>query len=200
MAEMRFNAGRGKTYPGTLEEQLKALQTDEGVLGFLESRERLAADPYRPLYHFSPPGNSMNDPNGLCQWRGRYHLFYQFRPEGSDRVHWGHTVSDDAVHWQDLPLALYPDKERDCFSGQTLVEPGRVIAIYHGTQSGNSLATASDPLLLNWRKHPGNPVIPIVPVNENGAPYRIFDPCIWKEEDGYYALSGTYKNGTPGID
>lgn len=200
MAEMRFNGLRRKTYPGTLEEQLKALQTDEWVLRFLESRERLAADPYRPLYHFSPPENSMNDPNGLCQWRGRYHLFYQFRPEGLDRVHWGHTVSDDAVHWRDLPPALYPDKERDCYSGQTLVEPDRVIAIYHGTQSGNSLATASDALLLNWRKHPSNPVIPIVSVNENGAPYRIFDPCIWKEEDGYYALSGTYKDGARGVD
>lgn len=142
----------------------------------------------------------MNDPNGLCQWKGRYHLFYQFRPEGAERVHWGHTVSDDAVHWHDLPPALYPDKERDCYSGQTLVEPERVIAIYHGTESGNSIATASDPLLLNWRKHPNNPVIPIIPVNENGTPYRVFDPCIWKEEDGYYSLSGTYKNGVRGVD
>ena len=75
-----------------------------------------------------------------------------------------------------------------------------MIAIYHGTQSGNSIATASDPLLLNWRKHPGNPVIPIVPVDERGAPYRVFDPCIWVEEDGYYALSGTYKDGAIRVD
>lgn len=200
MTESAFEELGGKTYPIGLEEQLKALETDEILQTFEESRKRLADDPYRPLYHFSPPENVMNDPNGLCQWRGRYHLFYQFKPEGQDRVHWGHTVSEDLVHWRDLPPALYPDEERDCFSGQTLVESDRVIAIYHGTRSGNSIATASDPLLLNWRKHPRNPVIPIVPVDEDGAPYRVFDPCIWKEEDGYYALSGTFKDGVNRVD
>lgn len=200
MTGKKFEMMRGKTYPDTLEEQLKALETDEELQRFAESRERLSADPYRPLYHFSPPENVMNDPNGLCQWRGRYHLFYQFVPQDQNRVHWGHTVSDDLVSWRDLPPALYPDKEEHCFSGQTVVEPERVVAIYHGTQSGNSIATASDPLLLNWKKHPNNPVIPIVPIDENGAPYRVFDPCIWKEDDGYYSVSGTYKDGKVGFD
>ncbi len=200
----------GPVYPDTLEEQLNALDTDEAVRRFATSRQRLAVDPYRPLYHFSPPENVMNDPNGLCHWQGRYHLFYQFRPDGIDRVHWGHTVSDDLIHWRDLPLALYPDTEKDCFSGQTLVEQDRVIAMYHGTLAGNAIATASDPLLLNWRKHPKNPVIlgdtqnsggaNIVPIMANDAQYRVFDPCIWKEEDGYYALSGTYKDGVRGVD
>lgn len=182
----------GETYPETLEEQLRALEADEQMQRFTQTRQRLASDRYRPLYHFSAPENRLNDPNGLCQWRGRYHMFYQFWPAGADRVHWGHTVSDDLMHWEDLPVALYPTTERDCYSGQTVVESGRVIAIYHGTGSGNAIATAGDPLLLNWEKHPGNPVIPITP---DGEPYRVFDPCIWKEEDGYYCLSGTYADG-----
>ena len=191
-----------KTYPGTLEQQLEALETDEELQRFAEARQRLASDPYRPLYHLSPPENVMNDPNGLCQWQGLYHLFYQFIPEGLDRYHWGHTVSDDLVHWRDLPRALYPDKriELHCGSGQTLVESDRVVAIYQNTQSGNSVATASDPLLLNWKKHPNNPVIPIVPIDQNSSPYRVFDPCIWKEEDGYYSLSGVYKDGENRVD
>ena len=184
-----------RMYPSTPDEQIEALENDPTLRRFAASRSRLSADPYRPSYHFSPPENVMNDPNGLCQWLGRYHLFYQFVPEGQNRVHWGHTISDDLVRWRDLPPALYPDREKDCYSGQTLVEQDRVIAIYHGTQSGNSIATASDPLLLNWTKHPGNPVIPIVPIDAHGSPYRVFDPCIWKEADGYYALSGTYKDG-----
>lgn len=196
MTKPKIAGLRGKTYPDTLEEQLKVLETEADLQCFKESRERLAADPYRPLYHFSPPENLMNDPNGLCQWQGRYHLFYQFIPEGCEDALWGHTVSDDLVHWRDLPPALYPDKEKQCWSGQTLVEADRVIAIYHGLEAGNSIATASDPLLLNWKKHPGNPVIPIVPVDDNGAPYRVFDPCIWREDDGYYALSGSYTHGT----
>lgn len=196
MTKPKIAGLRGKTYPDTLEEQLKVLETEADLQCFKESRERLAADPYRPLYHFSPPENLMNDPNGLCQWQGRYHLFYQFIPEGREEALWGHTVSDDLVHWRDLPPALYPDKEKQCWSGQTLVEADRVIAIYHGLEAGNGIATAGDPLLLNWKKHPGNPVIPIVPVDDNGAPYRVFDPCIWREDDGYYALSGSYTHGT----
>ena len=165
------------------------------------SRERLAADKHRPKFHFSPPENFMNDPNGLCHWKGLYHLFYQFRADGVDQVHWGHAVSEDLVRWKDLPIALYPDQENDCFSGQTLVEADRVIATYHGTQAGNAIATAGDDLLVDWDKHPGNPVIPIVPVAaKSGAPYRVFDPCIWKEDDGYYALSGVYKNGVRSVD
>lgn len=211
MTAARFEPLYGPTYPNALEEQIEALKTDETLRRFADSRKRLAFDPYRPLYHFSPPGNVMNDPNGLCEWQGRYHLFYQFRPAGpQDRVHWGHTVSDDLIHWRDLPIALYPDTERDCFSGQTLVEQARVVAMYHGTLAGNAIATASDPLLLNWQKHPHNPVIPgdvenvgganILPVAANGAEYRVFDPCIWKEDDGYYALSGTFKDGIRGVD
>ncbi len=187
----------GPTYPDTLEEQLAALEDDEQLERFRAERERLAADEDRPLYHFSPPENHLNDPNGLCRWNGRYHMFYQFWPGESDRVHWGHAVSDDMVHWEDLPVAIYPTTEKDCFSGQTVVEDDRVIAIYHGTRSGNAIATASDPLLLNWEKHPDNPVIPMTP---DGEPYRVFDPCIWREEDGYYCLSGTYADGERGKD
>ena len=72
-------------YPEALPDQLEALESDGALQRFRESRESLATDPYRPLYHVSPPENSMNDPNGLCQWQGRYHLSYQFVPEGRDR-------------------------------------------------------------------------------------------------------------------
>ncbi|MEE8045838.1 MAG: glycoside hydrolase family 32 protein, partial [Dehalococcoidia bacterium] len=188
----------------TLDDQLNRINSPEAVeqmQRWRASRERLAADKHRPTYHFSPPENFMNDPNGLCQWRGLFHLFYQFRGDGEDRVHWGHAVSEDLVRWKDLPTALYPDQENDCFSGQTLVEDDRVIAMYHGTQAGNAIATASDDLLVEWEKHPDNPVIPIVPIDEaSGSPYRVFDPCIWKEDDGYYALSGVFKNGERSID
>ena len=187
-----------------LDDRLKSLgstELDEQVERWRKSRERLSVDKHRPTFHFSPPENFMNDPNGLCQWNGLYHLFYQFRADGVDRVHWGHAVSEDLVRWKDLPIALYPDQENDCFSGQTLVEDGRVIATYHGTQAGNAIATASDELLIDWKKHPGNPVIPIVPIDEkSGAPYRVFDPCIWSEDDGYYALSGVFKNGERSVD
>lgn len=34
----------------------------------------------KPVYHFTPRCNWMNDPNGLCLVDGQYHLFYQHNP------------------------------------------------------------------------------------------------------------------------
>ncbi len=184
-----------QTFATTLETQQEQLKTDELMLRYAVSREQHAADPYLPAYHFVNPEGPMNDPNGLCHWQERYHLFYQTKPPEDPREHWGHTISDDLVHWKDLPLAIHPGIEAACFSGSSLVEEDRVIAIYHGLKTGNMVAVSSDPLLLNWEKIPGNPVIPIVEVDETQRPYRVFDPCIWKEDDGYYALSGTYLDG-----
>ena len=185
-----------RSYPDGLEQQLATLETDELVLRFAASREKLAADRFRPAYHYVNPEGTLNDPNGLCSWQGRYHLFYQAYPPEDPRPHWGHAVSDDMVRWRDLPLAIYPGIEEMCYSGSTLVEDDRVIAIYHGPSAGNMVAVASDPLLLNWEKVPGNPVVPLTESDENGRPYRVFDPCIWKEPEGYYALSGRYWDGS----
>ena len=175
--------------------QQRQLATDPLMQRLRASRARLAGDPYRPQYHYVNPEGTLNDPNGLCYWQGRYHLFYQAYPPEDRRQHWGHATSPDLVHWEDLPLALYPGIERCCYSGSALTEEDRVIAFYHGTRAGNMAAVASDPLLLNWQKIPGNPVIPLQETGDDGRPYRVFDPCIWHEDDGYYALSGSYVDG-----
>ncbi len=185
-----------QSYADTLDEQLEQLQDDPQIKRWAASRKAMASDPHRPLYHFVNPQANLNDPNGLCQWQGRYHLFYQAYPPEDPRQHWGHAVSDDLVRWKDLPLAIYPGIEKHCFSGSTLVEEDRVIANYHGTVVGNMIAVSSDPLLLNWDKLDGNPVMPMLPPpDENGRPYRVYDPCIWKEDDGYYSISGAYIDG-----
>jgi len=108
--------------------------------------------------------------------------FFQAYPLEDTRQHWGHAVSDDLVHWEDLPLAIYPGIESCCFSDSTLVEEGRVIAMYHGTSAGSMIAISNDPLLLNWEKISGCPVIPEIETDEDGRPYRVYDPCIWKED------------------
>ena len=177
-----------RTYGTTLPQQFEQLQTDELVLRFAASRQRQAADPYRPLYHYVNPEGPSNDPNGFCYWQGRYHLFYQQYPPEDRRQHWGHACSEDLVYWRDLPIAIYPGIEEKCYSGSALVEDDRVLACYHGTRAGTMIATSSDPLLLNWDKIPGNPVIPETEAAE--MPYRIGDPCLWKGEKGYYSLSG----------
>lgn len=164
------------------------------IQGMVQENDSIQSEPYAPKYHFysTTPSRGMNDPNGLCIRNGIMHLFYQQYPTPDGRVHWGHAVSRDMVRWTELPTAITPNQERHAYSGTTLVEDDRVLAIYHGVEQGNMIAQASDEYLLQWDKLSETALIPIVPFDENGLPYRVFDPCIWKEEDGYYALSGTF--------
>ncbi len=187
------------TFADTLEEQEVQLGANPLLQRMIASRREKAGDPHRPIYHYVNPENNHNDPNGLCYWQGRWHLFYQGFPPEDPRVHWGHAVSDDLIHWRDLPYAIYPDPEESCFSGATFVEDDRVIAMYHGTQVGNMVAVSRDPLLLNWEKVTGQAVIPTP--EQDGLPqeFTVFDPCIWKREGTYYSLSaGTLPDGPGG--
>ena len=186
------------SFATTLEEQERQLAGNPLLERFRASRKELLKDPHFPRFHFVSPENRLNDPNGLCFWQGRWHLFYQGYPPEDPRQHWGHAVSDDLTHWRDLPYAIYPDPERACFSGTTLVEDNRVIAMYHGTTVGSMVAVSDDPLLLNWKKVTGQAVIPESVAGAPPRPDRIFDPCIWKEGDYYYALTAGQLPTGPG--
>jgi fructan beta-fructosidase len=79
---------------------------------------------FRPQFHFSPPANWMNDPNGMVYWDGEYHLFYQYYPDSTiwGPMHWGHAVSKDMVRWENLPVALAPDSLGYIFSGSAIID------------------------------------------------------------------------------
>ncbi len=182
------------TFSKTLTEQEEQLKNNPLLLRFAESRKRQSKDPYRPLYHFVSPESTLNDPNGLCFWQGNWHMFYQGYPPEDRRQHWGHAISKDLIHWRDLPYAIYPSPERAVFSGATLVEDNRVIAMYHGTQVGNMVAISDDPLLLNWEKTTKDKAaIPLLSPSGFPNPYSVFDPSIWKRDGTYYALSAGRK-------
>ncbi len=186
-------------YANTLTEQLEQLKTNSLMLRFAESRQRQSVDKYRPIYHFVSPESTLNDPNGLCFWQGNWHLFYQGYPPEDRRQHWGHAYSKDLIHWKDLPYAIYPGPERAVFSGSTLVESNRVIAMYHGTEVGNMVAISEDPLLLNWKKTTNDrAAIPLRSKSLFPLPYSVFDPCIWKRDGIYYALSAGRAPKGPG--
>ena len=184
-------------YPESLLEQKEILKNDLLLRRFSESRKKQLEDPHHPIYHFTSPENKLNDPNGLSFWKGYWHLFYQAYPPEDPRQHWGHAISKDLIHWEDLPIAIYPNPEYQVFSGSALVEEDRVIAIYHGTRLGNMVATSNDPLLLNWEKVTDGATIPIHKTegdrwqHAKDLPYTIFDPAIWKKDGIYYALSGS---------
>lgn len=192
------------SFATSLPEQEQQLKGNPLLGRFRELRQSQAADPHSPVYHFSSPLARLNDPNGLCFWQGRWHLFYQANPPEDGRWHWAHAVSEDLIHWRDLPYALYPNPEEQCYSGSVLVDGDRVIAMYHGRNLGNMVAVSRDPLLLNWEKVTGGTVIPLVKdgvehhfLSAAPLPYRVYDPCIWKKDGVYYSLSGSVEYSGP---
>ena len=160
-------------------------------------REQLAPDPQRPGYHFLPPANWLNDPNGLIQWNGQYHLFYQYNPASPfwGTIHWGHTTSTDLVHWTDLPIALAPTPggpdEDGCWSGCAVDNHGIPTLIYSGNRGDQQrpcVATSADDLL-TWEKYAGNPVIPAPPQDLDVVAFR--DHCVWQDGDIWYQIIGS---------
>lgn len=149
-------------------------------------------EPYRPQYHFSPASAWMNDPNGLVYYDNEYHLFYQHNPDDVvwGPMHWGHAVSTDLVHWEHLPIALYPDDIGNIFSGSAVIDwentagfgKEAMIAVFtheHNNRQMQSLAYSTDKGR-TWTTYEGNPVIQ--PPN-NIRNFR--DPKVfWYEEEG----------------
>ena len=162
--------------------------------GMDTQRQQMAADSLRPLYHFLSPANMLKDPNGAFFWKGEYHLFYQYNPNGAfdATMHWGHAASKDLVHWTDLPIALTPTPRgpdrHGCWSGCAVDNKGIPTIIYDGAHGGTCIATGDDDML-SWEKYPGNPVI--APPPEGKAEWNPFHCLsVWREDKNWYGVLG----------
>ena len=146
-------------------------------------------------YHFEPRRGWMNDPNGLIYFRGRYHAFFQHYPYAAKwgQMHWGHAVSDDLLHWEELPIALYPDMEYEndggCFSGSAVEKDGRLYLFYtsvsHELGQTQSVAFSDD--CLHFHKFAGNPIIRNNPIGT----FDFRDPKVTCVDGTYYMVVGT---------
>jgi beta-fructofuranosidase len=164
---------------------------------------RAEADPHRPRFHFVSPAGWLNDPNGVSQWNGTYHLFYQYNPEGAfhHRILWGHATSTDLVTWLDQPVALEPSEGPDgdgCWSGVLVNDGGTPTLVYSGRSGERELpcVAVGSPDLLTWTKAPENPVISAPPAGVDVTAFR--DHCVWREGSGWRQLVGSGVRGRGG--
>lgn len=138
---------------------------------------------YRPIYHYAPQQNWLNDPNGMFYLDGVYHMFYQYNPEGPQwgNMSWGHATSSDLINWTEKDVAIsYVPGTEEIFSGSVVVDYDNtsgfgygangeppIVAIYTSNippQNGEpqdqeqSLAYSVDGGN-TWKRYEGNPVL-----------------------------------------
>jgi len=171
-------------------------------------------DQHRPQYHGIPPQNWMNEAHAPIYYNGKYHLFYQHNPQGPfwHQIHWGHWVSDDMVHWENVRPALAPeagnlDPDGTWSGGATYDRDGNPVLFYTAGNNSKSPdqstaiakpADLNDPYLEKWVKHPE----PVTEQNGIGIHNEFRDPYVWYDDevDKWYQLvtSGLqdYSSGT----
>jgi beta-fructofuranosidase len=178
----------------------------------------LTQDPRRPQFHLLPAANWMNDPNGPVYHAGTYHMFYQYNPDGAywGDMHWGHAVSSDMVHWQNLPVALAPTPggpdAGGCFTGTALHDGDRIAMLYTGVvpvpqsdatsrsaalnlKESQCLAVSASHDLTRWKKET-SPVIAAPPPGLDVTGFR--DPVPWRQGDVWCMAVGSGIRGKGG--
>lgn len=157
------------TYKGDKAGISKIYQADE-----IAGQDSMYKETNRPQVHYTQRRGWNNDPNGLLYYDGEYHLFYQHNPYEREweNMHWGHAVSTDLIHWEELPDALFPDQHGTMFSGSAVIDYDNtsgfgkkdtpaMVAIYTADNPEKQIQCIAFSLDKGrtWTKYDGNPVI-----------------------------------------
>jgi beta-fructofuranosidase len=177
---------------------------DRHDMGGQENREVRGKGRWRLGYHIMAPSGWINDPNGLVQYKGMYHVFFQHYPNGVEwgPMHWGHVASRDLVNWKHYPIALTPGDAYDrdgCFSGSAVENDDELCLIYTGHRYADQKKTVSDQVQclavskdgITFKKFPENPIIGTHP-KEGSGDFR--DPKVWRRGGHFYLIAGTCKD------
>ena len=163
----------------------------------------------RLTHHLMPPTGWLNDPNGLCYFKGRYHVFFQYSPfdvEGGLKL-WGHYSSEDLVSWRYEGVPLYPDSSYDChgvYSGSAIVEDEKLHLFFTGNVKMDGdydhINNGREASTLHVESEDGIHFgVKEVAVDYQDYPEtytrHVRDPKVWKDDDAYFmALGGRKKN------
>ena len=162
----------------------------------LEKKEIVEKDFWRQKYHIQGIVGLINDPNGFSQFNGKYHMFYQWNPLGTNHKNktWAHSVSSDLLHWERMKTALRPDtwySKDGVYSGSAIVDDDKLYLFYTGNvkdsdgnrESYQCLAVSSDgENFERWE--------PSIVNQPDGYTRHIRDPKIWKKDGKLYAVVG----------
>ena len=182
---------------------LSSIVQSNGIVG----ATNLYSESLRPQVHYTGQRGLINDVNGMIYYHGQYHLYYQHNPykldfgaNGAER-NWGHAVSPDMVHWQELPEAIYPHSYGDwVWSGSAVIDTANtggfktgtndvIVASYYSTARGQCIAYSNDGGL-TFTDYTNNPV-----VNVAGR-----DPhMLWYAPSNYWVMA-VYDSNLNGID
>ncbi len=102
----------------------------------IKTEQPLYSEELRQQLHYSPKRGWMSDPNGLVYYDGEYHLFYQHDPYNWKKslAYWGHAVSTDLIHWEELPVVLFPDSMGMIKSGSAIVDHNNTAGFQQGEE------------------------------------------------------------------
>lgn len=169
-------------------------------------RKQIAQDPMRLHYHLMPAMGWLNDPNGLCQFHGVYHLYYQYDPfdtEGALKL-WAHVTTRDFIHYEEQEPFLFPDSELDihgAYSGCAFIKDDQIHYFYTGNRKlfdrtdydyihngrvSNTIHLCSPDgfhfpqkeQILGMNDYPSN------------LSQHIRDPKVWEQDGRYYMVLG----------
>ncbi|WEV66326.1 glycoside hydrolase family 32 protein [Bifidobacterium sp. ESL0764] len=124
-------------------------KAEAGVATLALERE----DRWYPKYHIASNGGWINDPNGLCYYKGRWHVYYQLHPYGTQwgPMHWGHVSSADMAAWRREPIAMAPSLEQEkdgVFSGSAVIDDDGKLRFYY---TGERYLNGIDPSGGQWQ-------------------------------------------------
>ena len=136
----------GKNYI-TVKSTVQGENGQTATLTYRVNVHRRAADKtyyneaYRNQYHYSVKDGWGNDLNGLVKYKGTYHMFYQFYDDTKwGPMHWAHATSKDLIHWEEQPIALYPDANGAMFSGCIVADEKNTSGLFGDGNEGGLVA------------------------------------------------------------
>lgn len=171
---------------------------------FDKQRQKVQSDSgFYPHFHIAPPYGLLNDSNGLAEFNGEHHIFYQYHPVAPTHglKYWYHLSTKDFVSYKDWGIALYPDTESDShgvYSGGALVKGDELVLFYTGNKYDDDwIRTPSQSIAVMNKDGKISEKTQIIPC-DSAFTEHFRDPKPWQAGSKYYLIVGAQTQGKKG--